>query len=73
MRRQAVVFYVKVGTFTDLGHSKISILTVNKFGIVKLTVQPDLMVSICVMLYPGDYLRHTSADVIPLKQYIINI
>jgi len=31
------VFYVKVGTFTNLEQSKNAVLTVNKMGIVKLT------------------------------------
>jgi len=40
------VFYVKVGTFTHLEQSKIFLLTVKKSGIVTLTVQHDLIVSI---------------------------
>jgi hypothetical protein len=40
------VFYVKVGTFTHPEQSKISHLTVNKSGIVKLTVQHDLIVRV---------------------------
>jgi len=43
------VFYVKVGTFTHLEQSKISLLTVNKSGIVTLTVQHDMIVSIIFM------------------------
>jgi hypothetical protein len=43
------IFYVTVGTFTHLEESKISLLTVNKCGIVKLTVQHDLIVSISFM------------------------
>jgi len=67
------VFYVKVGTFTHLEQSKISLLTVNKSGIVTLTVQHDMIVSVIFMQYPGDYLRQTSADVLPLEQHPINI
>jgi hypothetical protein len=67
------VFYVKVGTFTHLEQSKISLLTVNKSGIVTLTVQHDKIVTIIVMLYPGDYLRQTSADILSLKLHPINI
>jgi len=51
------VVYVKVGTFTHLEQSKISLLTVNNSGIVTLTVQHDMVVSIISMQYPGDYLR----------------
>jgi len=43
------VFYVKVGTFTHLEQSKISLLTVNKSGIVTLTVQHDMIVSVIFM------------------------
>jgi len=43
------VFYVKVGTFTHLEQSKISLLTVNKSGIVTLTVQHNMIVSVIFM------------------------
>jgi len=43
------VFYVKVSTFTHLEQSKISLLTVNKTGIVTLTVQHDMIVSVIFM------------------------
>jgi len=42
-------FYVKVGPFTHLEQSEISLLTVNKMGIVRLTVQHDLIASISFM------------------------
>jgi len=67
------VFYVKVGMFTHLEQSKISLLTVNKSGTRTLTVQHDMIVSIIFMQYPWDYLRHTSADVLSLEQRIIDI
>jgi len=67
------VFYVKVGTFTHLEQSKISLLTVNNSGIVTLTVQHDMIVSVIFMQYPRDCLRQTSADVVSLKQHLINI
>jgi len=67
------IFYVKVGTFTHLEQSKISLLTVNKSGIVMLTVHHDMIVSIIFMQYPGDDLRQTSADVFSLEQHPINI
>jgi len=43
------IFYVKVGTFTHLEQSKISLMTVNKSGIVTLIVQHDMIVSISFM------------------------
>jgi hypothetical protein len=43
------VFYIKVGTFTNLEQSKISLLTVNKSGIVTLTVQYGVIVSVTFM------------------------
>jgi len=67
------VFYVKVGTFTHLEQSKISLLNVNKSEIVTLTVQHDMIVSVISMQYPGDYLRQTSANVLSLEQHPNNI
>ena len=66
-------FYVKVGTFTHLEQSKISLLTVNKSGIVTLTVQHDMIVSVIFMQYPREYFRQTLADVLSLEQHPINI
>jgi len=43
------VFYVKVGTFTHLEQSKNVLLTVNKTGIVRLTVHHDLIASVSFM------------------------
>jgi hypothetical protein len=43
------VVYVKVGMFTHLGQSKISLLTVNKMGIVKLTMQYATIVIVSFM------------------------
>jgi len=43
------VFYVKVSTFTHLEQSKITVLTVNKSGIVTLTIRHDMIVSIIFM------------------------
>jgi len=48
-----------------------SLLTVNKSGIVWLTVQYDLIVSISFVYYPRDSLRQPSADVLSLKQCLI--
>jgi len=65
------VFYVKVGMFTDLEQSKISLLTVNKAGIVRLTIQHYLIVSVSFMYYPRDYVRQTSAAIVSLEQFSI--
>jgi hypothetical protein len=62
------VFYVMVGMFTHLEQSKTSRLTVNKTAIVRLPVQHDLTVSIRFLYHPGNSSRHTSADVLSLKQ-----
>jgi len=62
------IFYVKVSTFTHLEQNKTSIWTVNKLGIVRLTVHYDLIVSVSFMYYPRDSMRQTSADVLSLKQ-----
>jgi hypothetical protein len=42
-------FYLKVGIFTHLEQSKISLLTFNKSGIVTLTVQHDMIVTVIFM------------------------
>ena len=39
-------FYIKVSTFTHLEQSKTALLTVNKSGIIWLTVQHDMIVSV---------------------------
>jgi len=67
------VFYVKVGTFTHLEQSKISLLTVNYSRIVTLTVKLDIVLSLIFFQYPGDYLRQTSADVHSLGQHPVNM
>ena len=40
------VFYVKVSTFTHLEQSTIALLTLNELGIMMLTVQHDMIVSV---------------------------
>jgi hypothetical protein len=67
------VFYVKVSTFTHLEQSKTALLTVNKSGIMTLTIQHEMIVSVSFIEYPGDYLRKTSADVLSLELYHIKI
>jgi hypothetical protein len=67
------VLYVKDSTFTHLEQHKMALLTVNKSGIMTLTVQHDMIVSVSFLSYPGDYLRQTSADVLSLELHPINI
>jgi len=67
------IFNVKVGTCTYLEQSKIFLLTVKKSGIVTLTVQHDLIVSIIFMYYPGDYLRQTSTDILSIELHQIYV
>ena len=43
------VFDVKVSTFAHLEHSKIALLTFNESGIMTLTVQHDMIVSVSFM------------------------
>jgi len=43
------VFYVEVGTLTRLEQSKIYILTITTLGIAMLTIDHDLMFSVCIM------------------------
>jgi len=67
------VFYVKVGTFNHLEHSKLCLLTVNKMWIVRLIIKHDMMFSVSFMQYTRDFLRQTSAELISLKEGPINI
>jgi len=67
------IFYVKVGIFTPLEQSNMSLLTVNKSRIVTLTVQYDMIVSGILIYYSEDYLRQTSADILSLTLHPINI
>jgi len=66
-------FYVKVGTFTHLENSKISLLTVNEIVNVRLTIQYNSIASVRFQLFAGDYLRQTSADVTSLEYCPIDI
>jgi len=65
------VFYVKVSTFTHLEQSKISLLTVNKSGIVTLTVQHDMIVAVILRKFPGDHFRQSSAEDLSLELHPI--
>jgi len=40
------IFYVKVSTFTHLELSKIALVTVNTSGIMTLTVQHNMIISV---------------------------
>jgi len=67
------VCYIKVGKLNHLERSQIWLVTVNKTGIVRLTVQYNMIVSVCFMYYPGGFLRQTSADILFLKECPIYI
>jgi hypothetical protein len=67
------VFYVKVGTITQLKQSKISFLTANKSGIVRLTEQHDWIVNVSFMNYPGDSLTQRQAYIPFLEECPTNI
>jgi hypothetical protein len=67
------VFYVMVGIFTHLEQSIILMMTSNTMGIVKVTVQHDLIVAVSFMKYSGDYLRQTSAYILSLEPCPKNI
>jgi hypothetical protein len=47
--------YVKVSMFTHLEQSNIALLTVNKSGIMTLTVGHDVIVRVSCMLYLRNY------------------
>jgi hypothetical protein len=61
-------FYVKVGKSNHPERNQIWLLTVNKGGIVRLTVQHAMIVSVSFMYYPGDLLIQTSAVVLFIEE-----
>jgi len=67
------VIDVKAGMPDRLESSKISILTVTKMGIVMLTVQHDLIVSVSFMEYPRDFLGQTLPDIRSLDEFPLYI
>jgi len=67
------IIYVKVGMLNHLELSQIWLVTVNKLGIVRLTVQHDMIVSVSFMYYQRDFLRQTSAGVRFLEECPIYI
>jgi hypothetical protein len=67
------VCYVKVGMLNHLERNQIWLVTVNIAGIVRLTVQHEMIVSVSFMKYPRDFLRQTSADVLFLEEFPIYI
>jgi len=62
------VFHVKVSMFTHLEQSKISLVSVKKMGIVKLTIQYEVIVRARLFNYFEEQLRQTSADILSLEQ-----
>jgi len=66
------VFYLKVGTCTYLEQGKNSLLTAIKTGIVWLTVQHKVIISVSFMYYTRDSFRQTSAAILSLEQWPID-
>ena len=62
------IFYVEVGTLNGLEQNKICIMTITALGIAMLTVQDDMMFSVCCMYDLRDFLRQTSADVHSVRE-----
>jgi len=67
------IFHVKVGMFDQLEQSKIWVLTVTTLGIEMLIVQHDMILSICFLYHPGDFLSQTSLDVLSVKEIPVGI
>jgi len=67
------VFYVKVCTFDQHEQSTIFVLTIISSRIVKLTIYHDLLVIMCFMNDPGDVLRQTSPNDLPVEEFPFNI
>jgi len=63
------IFYVKVGMFDQLEQSKICVLTVTTLGMIMLTVQHNLIFSLCFMKDPGDFLRQTSPVYLSIEEF----
>jgi hypothetical protein len=62
------IFYVKVSRITHLQQCKTTLLRVDQSGMVRLIVRHDLIVSVCFLYDPRDYLSQTSADIVSLEQ-----
>jgi hypothetical protein len=62
------VSYFNMVMFTPLEQSKISLLTVNRSEIVRLTVQHDWIHCVGFMYYPGDVLGQASAHILCLEE-----
>jgi len=67
------IFDIMFCIFIQLEQSKICIMTVTKMGIVKQTVQHDMMVSVSFILYPRDFLRQILPDVLSVEECPIYI
>jgi len=67
------IIYVKVGNVNHPERSHIRLVTVNTAGIVRLTIQHDMNVSVSFMSYPRNFLTQTSADILFLKEGLIYI
>jgi hypothetical protein len=61
-------FNVKVGNLNHLERNQIWIVTVNKVGIVRLTVRHWIIVTVSFMYFLGDLLGQTSTEVLFLEE-----
>jgi len=71
--KASCVFYVKNGKLNHLEHSHIWLVTGNKVGIVRLTVQYDMLVSVSVRYHRRHFLSQTSADLFFVEECPGNI
>jgi hypothetical protein len=62
------ICYVRISMFVHLEQRNTSLLTVTETGIVRLTIQHDLIVRVSFMYYPGDSFEQTSTDILSLEQ-----
>lgn len=58
------VLYVKVVKLDKLEQRKFCALTVNRLGIVSITVHNDLILCVSFMHDPGDLFRQKSPDIL---------
>ena len=67
------VFYVEVGMLNRLDQCKICVLNVTTLGIAMQTILHYMMLSVCFMYDPRDFLRQPSADIHSVKECAVYI
>jgi hypothetical protein len=63
------ICYVRISMVVHLEQHNTSLLTVTETGIVRLTIQHDLIVRVSFRYYPGDSFEKTSTDILSLEQW----